>query len=295
MVIAGPTASGKSAAAMEVAMAVSGEIICADSMQVYRDLNVLSARPSAFDLSRVRHHLYGHVDGIERYSAGRFVSEVKEVIADVRARRRVPILCGGTGLYLKALQEGLSAMPDVPASVVERLGEEWDDDPARFRQQLLAQDPAMVRLEPADRQRHLRAASVLEVSGQPLSQWQGTKSEAAVEGPYFEALLIPEREELYARCDHRLEKMLEAGALEEVKALMARGIPDDRPVMKALGVRELRGHLGGELTLDAAVEAAQQETRRFAKRQMTWFRNQVNWPQFGTASALTAYLLKKAR
>lgn len=295
MVIAGPTASGKSAAAMEVAMAVSGEIICADSMQVYRDLNILSARPDDFDLSRVRHHLYGHVDGSERYSAGRFATEVKSVIADVRARRRVPILCGGTGLYLKAVIEGLSPIPEVPAEVVERLGAAWDQDPAAFRAQLLRQDPAMERLELADRQRHVRAASVLEVSGKPLSRWQATPPEPFVEGPFFAAALVPDRETLYERCDSRLEHMIRAGALGEVEALMQRGLADDLPVMKALGVREFSAHLQGEASLSEATEAAQQETRRFAKRQMTWFRNQVNWRRFETASALTAHLVEKAR
>lgn len=290
LVVAGPTASGKSSAALVLASMVGGHVINADSMQVYRDLRVVTARPGPEDLRRVPHHLYGHVDAGSRYSAGRFVSEAKPLIEELRAAGTVPILCGGTGMYLQALVEGLSPIPDVDPWVTERLEERWEEDPAAFRAQLLENDPAMEWLAPADRQRHVRAAAVLEGTGRALSAWQKEPRQPAYVGPMSAACLLPERSELYDRCDARFDAMLAEGAVDEVRSLLARELPEDMPAMKSLGVPELTSFVRGEISLDEAAEKAKQETRRFAKRQMTWFRNQTDWPAFTHPEELTQKL-----
>lgn len=293
VIVGGPTASGKSAAAEMLARMLGGEVINADSMQVYRDLRILSARPSAEDQRKVPHHLYGHVDGSERYSAGRFAAEAVPVIEKLRAEGAVPVVCGGTGLYLKTLTEGLSPIPEVPEEISVKAGVSWDTDPAAFRRKLLASDPAMERLEPADRQRHIRAASVLEATGKPLSEWQKLPRVRPVEAPTLEACLLPARDTLYETCDRRFLSMMEEGALSEVRALMARGLAPTLPVMKALGVPELSAFLRGDLTEGEAVELAAQETRRFAKRQVTWFRNQTDWPVFSSGDDLVEAVARK--
>ncbi|MEM1381966.1 MAG: tRNA (adenosine(37)-N6)-dimethylallyltransferase MiaA, partial [Pseudomonadota bacterium] len=208
IVIAGPTASGKSAAALALAETIGGEVICADSMQVYRDLAVLSARPTANDEERAPHHLYGHVDGSERYSAGRFAREAKPVIDEVRSRGQLPILCGGTGLYLKAMTDGLSPIPEVAQAITEALNAEWLASPDGLRSRLLSVDPEMERLEPADQQRHIRALAVFDETGRPLSDWQKEPRVRAVEGPVLPLVLCPGREALYRRCEARFEAML---------------------------------------------------------------------------------------
>ncbi|MEM6747682.1 MAG: tRNA (adenosine(37)-N6)-dimethylallyltransferase MiaA [Pseudomonadota bacterium] len=289
IVIAGPTASGKSAAALALAETIGGEVICADSMQVYRDLAVLSARPTANDEARAPHHLYGYVDGSERYSAGRFAREAKPVIEDVRMRGQVPILCGGTGLYLKAMTDGLSPIPEVAQAITEALNAEWLASPDGLRSRLLSVDPEMERLEPADQQRHIRALAVFDETGRPLSDWQKEPRVRAVEGPVLPLVLCPGREALYRRCEARFEAMLARGALDEARVLAARGLAPDLPVMKALGVPELLAYLSGELSLEDAAASAKQETRRFAKRQMTWFRNQTDWRAFEDKDALVAH------
>lgn len=286
IVIAGPTASGKSAAALTLAETIGGEVICADSMQVYRDLDVLSARPSAEDHARAPHHLYGHIDGTERYSAGRFAREAKLAIEEVRGRERLPILCGGTGLYLKAMTDGLSPIPEIAQTITEALNAEWLASPEGLRSRLLSVDPEMERLEPADQQRHVRALAVFDDTGRPLSDWQREPRVKAVQGPVLPLLLSPAREELYARCEARFDQMLERDAMDEARALAQRGLARDLPVMKALGVPELIAHLSGDLSLEEARASAKQETRRFAKRQLTWFRNQTDWPAFGEGAAL---------
>lgn len=273
-------------------MAVRGEIVCADSMQVYSDLRVLSARPGFGDEARIPHHLYGHVDGGERYSAGRFVREAIPVIADIKARSRLPILCGGTGLYLRALTQGFAQVPEVPASLVRQLEEAWEKDPGTFREDLLEADPAMAWLEPSDRQRHVRAMAVLKGSGRPLSHYQEAPVSPPLEGAVIAAVLAPERETLNARINRRFETMLTQGAIGEVEALLARDLSGDLPVMKALGVREIASIIAGE-DQGEAIADAQRETRRFAKRQMTWFRNQTNWPSFANGPSLIDELITR--
>ncbi|MEM7740021.1 MAG: tRNA (adenosine(37)-N6)-dimethylallyltransferase MiaA [Pseudomonadota bacterium] len=289
IVIAGPTASGKSSSAIALAEVLGGEVICADSMQVYRDLAILTARPSAEDHARVPHHLYGHVEGSDRYSAGRFARDAQTVIKAIRARGNVPILCGGTGLYLKAITEGLSPIPDIAQAVTEALNAAWLASPKGVRSRLLSVDPEMERLAPADQQRHIRALAVFDETGRPLSSWQKEPRVRLAEGPVLPLLLCPQREILYQRGEERFDRMLAEGALDEVRALRARGLARDLPVMKALGVPELLAHLSGLMSHEDAVAAAKQETRRFAKRQLTWFRNQTGWQAFEEEDAIIAH------
>ena len=285
LLIAGPTASGKSALALRLAQAMGGEIVNADAMQIYAGLRVLTARPSAEEEARAPHHLFGVADAADAWSAGRWQRAALEVLAGIAARGRPAIVVGGTGLYLRALTEGLAEIPPVPrkvraetAEAFEHLGEE------AFRRALAVHDPAAAaRIAPGDRQRLCRAWEVRAASGRALSDWQGATSPALAPGAWRAVVLEPAREDLYARCDTRLERMIGEGALEEVRALVARGLDPALPALKAVGVRELAAHLRGELSLPQALATAQQETRRYAKRQLTWLRNQVpDWERVET-------------
>ena len=286
MLIAGPTASGKSALALRLASELGGEIVNADALQLYRDLSILSARPTPQDQATAPHHLYGMVDAAEGWSVGKWIRAAQTVLAGIAARGRTAIVVGGTGLYFRALTQGLADVPAVPEAVrreagasFDRLGEE------AFRTVLRQRDPAAeARIAPGDRQRLVRAFEVHEATGRALSDWQAATSPALAPGAWRAMVVELSRKDLYARCDARLLAMVEAGALEEVRALLGRGLDPDLPAMKAVGVRELGRHLRGELPLDQAVALAQQETRRFAKRQLTWFRNQTpDWPRAAPA------------
>jgi len=275
--IAGPTASGKSALALRLAQEIGGEIVNADSMQLYGDLRVLTARPSAEEEARAPHHLFGVADAAEGWSVGRWLEAAKAVLADMKGPA---IVVGGTGLYFKALTEGLAEIPPVPVSVRSEVEARFDaEGEAAFREALAKVDPASAqRIASGDRQRLVRAMEVHRATGKALSEWQAETSGAASD--WNAVVLEPARDVLYRRCDERLERMVQEGALEEVRALMARGLNPLLPAMKAVGVRELGAHLAGEITLPQALEAAQRETRRYAKRQMTWFRNQTpGWPR----------------
>jgi tRNA dimethylallyltransferase len=275
--IAGPTASGKSALALRLAQESGGEIVNADSMQLYRDLRVLTARPSAEEEARAPHHLFGVVDAADGWSVGRWLEAAKAVLGGLKGPA---IVVGGTGLYFKALTEGLAEIPPVPADVRAAVEARFDTEgETAFRAALAKVDPASAqRIAPGDRQRLVRAMEVSEATGKALSDWQAETSGSV--GDWNAVVLEPPRDVLYRRCDERLERMVQEGALEEVRALMARGLNPLLPAMKAVGVRELASHLAGETTLPQALEAAQRETRRYAKRQMTWFRNQTpGWPR----------------
>ena len=294
ILIAGPTASGKSAAALQVAEAVDGEIINADAMQVYQDLRVLTARPAQDEMRRVPHHLYGKMDGAEKCSAGVWARQAAAIIEEVRVRGRYPVIVGGTGLYFKALDEGLSPIPDVPASVREAAQELYDDiGPEAFRQKVIAVDPLMARLPAADRQRLVRAWEVFAHTALPLSEFQALPKRPLIEGPILKAIINPPRETLYAHCDTRFDHMIAAGAVREVEALLARQLPASLPVMKSLGVPELASYLAGDADLEGATELAKRHTRRFAKRQMTWFNGQTaDWPRFADAKEAVAFLVE---
>ena len=277
VIIAGPTASGKSALALALAAQYGGTIINADSQQIYRDLKILSARPDAAAEARAPHRLYGFLDAAERFSVARWRELALAEIAAAIAGGRLPIVVGGTGLYIRALMHGLAPVPDIPpeirAEAVElyrRIGG------VAFRDALARLDPAAAACFPAgDRTRLTRAYEVVRATGRPIAEWQ---ERAASPAPFrFATLLLnPPRAALYAACDARFAAMIAAGALDEARALMARGLDPGLPAMKAVGVPELMRHLRGEMILEAAIAAAQQATRRYAKRQVTWFRHQLD-------------------
>jgi tRNA dimethylallyltransferase len=277
VLIAGPTASGKSALALKLARDYGGAVINADAMQVYRELRVLSARPDAGEEALALHYLYGFVSAFEPFSVGKWLDAARDALNDVRAKGLVPIVCGGTGLYFAALLNGLSPIPEIHASIrvearqkLSELGNE------RFHAALAARDPVMgERLAPGDSQRLVRAWEVIEATGQTLAEWQMLKGEPVLAGDLLCYVLKPNREWLVARIAKRFRAMIEDGALEEVRALRDGGLSGDRPAARALGVPPLMAHLEGRLSLDQAVEQAIVETRQYAKRQMTWFRHQM--------------------
>jgi tRNA dimethylallyltransferase len=281
VLIAGPTASGKSALAMELAEKIGGVIVNADSMQVYRDLRVLTARPDAEDEARVPHRLYGHVDAAMNYSAGHFVMDAVAVIEELRAKGRVPIFVGGTGLYFKALVAGLSAVPPIPQTIREAVRARLERDGIEALHAELARcDPASAaRVRPRDRTRIARALEVVEATGRSIIDWHSKRQPPPLPAGQFSALfLASEREILFKRIDARFDAMLKTGALEEVERLAARHLDPLLPAMKAHGVRPLIRHLRGELTLAEAAEIGRADTRHYAKRQFTWFRHQL--PEF---------------
>jgi tRNA dimethylallyltransferase len=278
IVVAGPTCSGKSALALALAEAFGGTIVNADSMQVYRDLRILTARPSPADEARAPHRLYGVISAAETCSAARWRVLAVTAIHEARAAGRVPILCGGTGLYLKALMEGLSPLPDVPAAIREDVRQRHADAETAFIHEALRRiDPkAAGRLAATDRQRLLRALEVFEATGISIVDWQARPPSGPPPGAEFRTiLLMPDRIGLYAACDARLLRMVEDGAFGEAERLKALGLDPDLPVMKALGVPELIAHLDGRLDREAAIAAAQQATRNYVKRQYTWFSRQI--------------------
>lgn len=278
LIVAGPTASGKSALAMAAAREFDGVVINADSMQVYAELRVLTARPSPEEEALVPHRLYGVLSATETCSAGRWREMALAEIAACHAAGRLPVVCGGTGLYLKALTEGLSPMPEVPEDIRAawraRLAAKGGE---ALHQLLAARDPVTAgRLEAGDGQRIVRALEVLDHTGRSLAEWQAIPPEGPPQGLRFLIiLLMPPRDWLYARCDRRLAAMVQDGALEEVRRLGAMRLDPDLPAAKALGVPELSAYLAGNLDLGEAVSLAQQATRRYAKRQSTWFRHQI--------------------
>lgn len=290
VVVTGPTASGKSGLAVALAQRLEGVVINADSMQVYEDLQILTARPGPAALAQAPHRLYGVLPGREACSAGRWRGLALEEIEAALAAGRQPILVGGTGLYLKALREGLAELPDVPAAhraAAQARHAELGGE--AFRAHLAERDPESARrLHPSDRQRLIRAWEVLEATGRPLSAWQAGETLSAAPYRFLDVVVLPPRQDLYAACDGRFAAMLEAGALDEVRSLLAQGLSPNLPVMKALGVAELAAHLRGEITLEAAVSQAQQATRRYAKRQITWLRTQGPLAGCGLGDAGTA-------
>lgn len=274
--IAGPTASGKSRLALEMARDTGATIINADSQQLYADLRILSARPSVKDETDLPHRLYGVADAADAWSVGRWSRAVMETLAALRAEGRPALVVGGTGLYFKALTQGLAKIPAVPVEIRDAVQAEFDaEGEALFRRRLAEIDPAAVAaVFPGDRQRLVRAAAVHRATGRSLSVWKADTRPLLEPGDWRGLVIEPPRQRLYAACDDRVEIMMTSGALDEVRALIARGLDPNLPAMKAVGVRELAAHLAGDLSLDAAVAALKQATRNYAKRQLTWFRNQ---------------------
>jgi tRNA dimethylallyltransferase len=278
IVVAGPTCSGKSALALALAEAFGGTIINADSMQVYRELRILTARPGPDEEARAPHRLYGVVPASEACSVARWRDLAVAAIGEARGEGRVPILCGGTGLYLKALMEGLSPLPDVPAEIRHAVRRRRAAvETAAIHEALRKADPkAAARLAATDRQRLLRALEVFEATGVSIVDWQERPASGPPPGAdFWTVLLMPPRGAVYAACDARLRRMMEEGALGEVERLRALGLDPELPAMKALGVPELIAHLDGLLDREAAIAAAQQATRNYVKRQYTWFSRQI--------------------
>ena len=277
MVIGGPTASGKSPLALDLAEAVGGEIINGDSMQVYDELRLLTARPGPDDERWVPHHLYGFMSVSERCSVATWADAARAVIKDCVARDSVPMIVGGSGLYLATIIHGLSPIPDVPPAVRDGVTDRVRDLSSQELHDLAATvDPDLARRIPVgDTQRLIRLLEVHEATGEPLSAWQQQPREHAWPGPVLYLVLSPERAALYRACDDRFDAMMAAGALDEVAGLAALGLSPDLPAMRALGVPHLMAHLRGEMALEDAVQAAKTATRRYAKRQSTWFRHQA--------------------
>jgi tRNA dimethylallyltransferase len=281
VLIAGPTASGKSALALELAQSTGGVVVNADSMQVYRDLRVITARPSPEEEARVPHRLYGHVDAAVNFSAGHWVIDAAAVLKEARAQNRLAIFTGGSGLYFKALTRGLSAVPPIPVELRESVRSRLERDGVEaLHAELARRDPASAeRLKPRDRTRIARALEVIEATGRSLTDWHRDGLPPLLPPGTFRALFLePDRDALYARIDARFDEMLKAGALQEVAALAARGLDPLLPAMKAHGVPALIRHLRGEITLEEAAVIGRADTRHYAKRQFTWFRHQL--PEF---------------
>lgn len=281
ILIAGPTASGKSGLAVALAERLGGTVINADSMQVYRDLRILTARPTPEDEMRVPHALYGFVSGAEAYSAGRYAADVATAIADARADARVPVVVGGTGLYFKVLLEGLSPVPATDPQVRAFWRAEAARRPAPELHALLAERDAATaaRLMPTDPQRIVRALEVLESTGRSLAEWQREPGRPVLrEDETVRLLVLPERAAHGALIDGRFDAMMAGGALEEVRRLVSLGLSTELPIMRALGVAPLAAHITSSITLDEAVTNAKGDTRKYAKRQLTWLRsNMITW------------------
>lgn len=290
LLIAGPTASGKSALAIRLAQALGGVVVNADSMQVYGDLRIITARPTAAEESAAEHRLFGHVDGAVNYSVGRYLADVAPVLAALAAAGQLPILTGGTGMYFKALLRGLSDIPAVPEAVRARVRAQAEGvAPGDLHARLAAVDPqTAARLRPSDPQRILRALEIFEATGQPLATFQDKRGAPLLDPARVAAVfLAPEREALKARIDRRFEAMMEEGALAEVERLAARGLDPALPVMRAHGVPGLIDYLNGRATLDEAIARGQSDTRAYSKRQFTFVRHQL--PEFRFVTPAEAF------
>ncbi len=282
--IAGPTASGKSALALALAEQADGVVINADSAQVYRDLRLVTARPSSQDEARAPHRLYGTRDGADACSAADWATDAKAAIAEAHSAGRLPILAGGTGLYIRTLIDGIAPVPEIDQAVRKKVrampvGE--------AHAALVREDrEAAARIRPSDRTRTARALEVVRSTGRPLTDWQAEKvGGIGAKVALAPLILLPPRAWLHRRCDERFEKIFSDEGIEEVNSLLGRRLPALAPVMRAIGVREIAAFLHGDLDREAALDAGKAATRQYAKRQYTWFRRQPpeSWPRFAAA------------
>lgn len=281
ILIAGPTASGKSAAALRLSEETGGIIVNADSMQVYQELRILSARPSAEDELAAPHRLYGHVSVREWYSVARWLDDMANALREIEGQDRPAIVVGGTGLYFKALTEGLSPMPDIEPDVREY----WRNEarlraPIELHKELKSRDPLTAgRLHPTDPQRIVRALEVFDSTGRPLAEFQETPGTPLLdEGSWEGIVILPKRETLHARADQRFDQMIEAGALQEAATISSMRLDPTLPAMRALGLAPLVDHLNGKTTLQDAILRGKVMTRQYIKRQTTWLRkNMISW------------------
>jgi tRNA dimethylallyltransferase len=294
ILIAGPTASGKSALALSVAEQLGGIVVNADSMQVYRDLRVITARPSPGEEACAPHRLYGHVDAAINYSTGQWLRDVDEVLRELKSQKRVPVLVGGTGLYFKALTSGLAAVPPIPAEIRDRVRARVREEgaPALHAELMTLDPPTANRITINDRSRISRALEVVLATGRSLTDWHREGLPPLVDADCAVKVFVTcERKGLVRRIETRFAAMLAAGALDEVRALAARRLDPLLPAMKAHGVPWLIRHLNGDISLDEAAAGAIMDTRRYAKRQVTWFRNQMpGWTAMAAEAAQDAII-----
>jgi tRNA dimethylallyltransferase len=291
ILITGPTASGKSALAVKLAQRHGGVVINADSMQVYGTLKVLTARPDESEMGGVEHFLYGHVPPGRAYSTGVWLREGEALVARLRKEGRLPVFVGGTGLYFKALIGGLSDMPEIPPAIRQRLRARLTEEGAEaLHRELSGRDPeTAARVQPGDGQRIVRALEVIEATGRPIGSYQQSRGPVNIDPARAQKIVVlPERQLLHGRIDRRFETMLARGAVEEVRALLALRLPPEMPVMKAIGVPQIAAMLKGEMSEAQVIEAGAAATRQYAKRQMTWFRNQLDetWQRIEGPDAL---------
>lgn len=279
ILITGPTAGGKSALALNLARRHDGVVINADSMQVYDTLQVLTARPSQAEMEGVEHRLYGHVPAVQSYSTGDWLRDAQPLLAELKAEGRMPVFVGGTGLYFKALTGGLSDMPQIPPTIRDDLRQRLlQQGPEPLHRELQTRDPAMAqRLSESDGHRIVRALEVLAATGSSIADFQSRSGPMLIDPDRaLKLVVLPERPVLHERINQRFGLMMKAGAVEEVKALLALNPPVDATALKAIGVAEIARMLSGEMSSDEVIERASALTRQYAKRQMTWFRNQMD-------------------
>jgi tRNA dimethylallyltransferase len=283
--IAGPTASGKSAWAIQIAKSFDGEIINTDALQVYSELNIISARPSRSEMLSVPHHLFGHVDSNFRYSVGNWISEVESLIVDTLARGKSPILTGGTGLYFKSLIEGIAKIPSIPSDVILETNKFQEQNGVEGLRNLAEKlDPkAASRVLGKDPHRLMRIINVYKVTNKPISFWHENTKPVVPRIFCHCAVLLPERQKLYDAINNRFDLMMKKGLLNEAERIFTKNIDPSLPIMKAIGLREFFPYFSGDISLDEAVDLAKRNSRRFAKRQFTWFRGQLkNWNEIKT-------------
>ena len=300
ILIAGPTASGKSSAAIGVAKKCNGVVVNADSMQVYKVLQILTSRPGPDDVAQVDHALYGYISPTERFTVARWLEDAGKEIAGIIKSGRTPIITGGTGLYFKALENGLAQVPEIPTEITQNLRKKFDAygiEPLQ-RQLLELMPKEAARFKPADSQRIMRALEVVLATGKPLTYFheQAQKQSLLTDHEVQRFVVNVPREQLYARINKRFAEMVEEGAIEEVRALLEMELAPDLPAMKAIGVRPLAGYLAGEVSLEDAVERSCQETRNYAIRQMTWARNQMShWNMVNSGEEIMGIMFRKSR
>ena len=283
--IAGPTASGKSAWAIQIAKSFSGEIINTDALQVYSELNIISARPSKSEMLSAPHHLFGHVDSNFRYSVGNWISEVENLIIDILARGKSPILTGGTGLYFRSLIEGIAKIPIIPSDIILETNKFQEQNGVEGLRNLAGKlDPkAASRVLGKDPHRLMRIINVYKATNKPISFWQENTKPVVPRIFCHCAVLLPERQKLYDAINNRFDLMMKKGLLNEAERIFTKNIDPSLPIMKAIGLREFFPYFSGDISLDEAVHLAKRNSRRFAKRQFTWFRGQLkNWYEIKT-------------